>query len=153
MALTARHEPGTRQLSGDAMGELVAMDFYIVIPFILISVIIAAPIAWFISEIKQASRYVRLTLGITTISLSFGVAFLVGLTDRLNSNAWFGSATEKLISTTITELESGHQTNVINAFKDLKDKYHPSYQDRSRYDELVNETIEQMSSSKQVNSP
>jgi len=101
------------------------------------------PIAWFASEF-QGRRWLRLALGSIAILLSFGVAFVVGSLERLNSNAWFGHASKDLIDATVTELEAGRRDEVLKAFEDLQRRYAPTYENRARYDELVKKAVEQM---------
>jgi uncharacterized membrane protein YcjF (UPF0283 family) len=108
----------------------------------------ATPVAWVASEFQER-RWLRLVLGTTAILLCFGVAFVVGSLERLNSNAWFGSATKTLIDTTVTELEAGHHERVIQSLRELQKKYSPTYENRARYDHLVEETINQMRASEE----
>lgn len=110
---------------------------------VFLLLVILTPIAWFVSEFKSP-RWVRLSLGLATFFLSFGLAFLVGSLNTLNYNAWFGSASKELIDETINGLESGKQERVLIALKVLQKKYQPTYENRARYDELVQETIDLM---------
>jgi hypothetical protein len=103
----------------------------------------AIPIAWFASEF-QDRRWLRLTLGSIAILLSFGVAFVVGSLERLNSNAWFGLASKDLIDATVAELKAGRRDEVLRAFEDLQRQYAPTYENRAHYDELVKKAVEQM---------
>ncbi|HZW31816.1 MAG TPA: hypothetical protein VFF52_13975 [Isosphaeraceae bacterium] len=106
---------------------------------------IALPIAWFASEF-QNRRWLRLALGTAAILLSFGIAFAVGSLERFNSNAWFGTASKNLIDATITELEAGHEERVLRSLKALQHKYAPTYENRARYDSLIEEAVTQMQS-------
>jgi len=105
--------------------------------------VVATPMAWAASEF-QDRRWLRLTLGSLAISFCFGVAFLVGSLDRLNSNAWFGSASRQLVDTTVSELEAGRQQHVLESLKQLQNDFAPTYENRARYDVLVNEAVERM---------
>ncbi len=105
----------------------------------------AAPIAWFASEF-QDRRWLRLTLGTIAILLSFAVAFLVGMAERFNSNAWFGAASATLIQATIEEMEAGREERVLRAFKELQQSYRPTYENRGRYDVLVEAAVARMQS-------
>ena len=113
------------------------------IAVIILILTIAMPIAWFVSEFS-APRWLRLALGTLAVLLSFGVAFIVGSLERLNSNAWFGGATKDLIDTTVTELDAGRDEDVLRALKELQTEYQPTYENRARYDELVRKTVQRM---------
>ncbi len=107
--------------------------------------VVAAPIAWFASEF-QDRRWLRLASGTLAILLSFGVAALVGSLERFNSNAWFGNATKELIDRAVTELETGNEARVLRSLKDLQGRYAPTYENRARYDMLVQEAVKEMRS-------
>lgn len=110
---------------------------------IVLIITIALPVAWFISEFF-ARRWLRLVLGTLAVLMSFGVACIAGSLERFSSNTWFGGATKELIDTTIAELEAGHQPDVLEALKSLQATYHPTYENRARYDELVRATVARM---------
>lgn len=114
---------------------------------LLAMLLIGVPIAWFVSEF-QGRRWLRLILGSFAILLSFGVAALVGWAERFNSNAWFGVASKDLIDTTISELEAGNREGVLRSLKTLQLDYSPTYENRARYDVLVEQTVAQMRSSR-----
>jgi hypothetical protein len=78
--------------------------------------------------------------------LAFGVAALVGWLERFNSNAWFGGATKELIDAAVAELEAGNRDRVLRSLKDLQDRYAPTYENRARYDILVEEAVKEMRS-------
>ncbi len=110
--------------------------------FILL-IVIALPIAWFISEFRWERR-TRLVLGCLTILCSFGVAFIVGLFERMNSNAWFGYASKQLIEATVSELEAGRTNQVLQTYRQLQSEFHPTYENRARYDKLVERAVSEM---------
>lgn len=105
--------------------------------------VVAIPIAWFASEFQER-RWLRLSLGLAAIALSFGVAYVVGSLERLNSNAWFGSASKSLVDTTVTQLEAGKVDRVLQAFKAFQETYAPTYENRARFDKLVEEAVAKM---------
>jgi hypothetical protein len=107
---------------------------------------IGVPIAWFASEF-QGRRWLRLVLGSFDILLSFGVAAAVGSLERFNSNVWFGNASKNLVDATVAELEAGNRDGVLRSLKTLQQKYSPTYENRSRYDTLIEETVTQMRAS------
>ena len=114
------------------------------VPLVLL-LVVTAPIAWFASEFQER-RWLRLALGPVAILLSFGFAVLVGWLERYNSNAWFGSATKELIDAAVTELETGNRDRVLRSLKDLQGRYAPTYENRARYDLLVEEAVNEMQS-------
>jgi hypothetical protein len=110
---------------------------------LILVLVIVLPTAWFASEF-QGRRWLRLILGSFAILLSFGVATLVGWAERFNSNAWFGVASKSLVDATIAELEAGNRDGVLRSLKTLQAKYSPTYENRARYDVLIEETVAQM---------
>jgi len=77
--------------------------------------------------------------------MSFGVAWIVGSLDRLDSNTWFGAATKDLIQNTIVELENGNDERVLTELRVLRSKFHPTYESRADYDKLVAEYVNAVS--------
>jgi hypothetical protein len=113
------------------------------IALLVLLLVIATPIAWFASEFQER-RSLRIALGSAALVLCFGVAFLAGMLERFNSNAWFGFATKDLIDATIEELESGNEDRVLSSLKNLQQEYSPTYENRARYDELAAEAVANM---------
>lgn len=112
--------------------------------FILVLVlIIAMPVAWFLSEF-QSRKWLRLLLGCLAITVSYGVAYLVGSLQIFSDNAWFSTATARLLETTISEIEGGKSDKVVLELKHLRDQYHPTYENKGRYDVLVDEAVNRM---------
>ena len=114
-------------------------------PFGLLVLVVGVPIAWFVAQF-EGRRSLRLSPGSFAILLSFGVAALVGWTERFNSNAWFGVASKSLVDATIAELRAGNREGVLRSLKTLQAKYFPTYENRARYDVLIEETVAQMRS-------
>ena len=111
--------------------------------FIVLLVVVALPVGWFVCEFR-CGRGMRLTLGCLAILCSFGVAFIVGSFERFNSNAWFGHASKQLIDATVSELEAGHTDQVLQALRKLQSEYRPTYENRGRYDKLVERAVADM---------
>jgi len=61
-----------------------------------------------------------------------------------NYNAWYGRATNELVDTTISELESGNQERVLAALKSLEAVYEPTYEHRADYEILVERAVSEM---------
>lgn len=100
--------------------------------------IIAVPLAWLASEFQQRV-WLRVLLGSLAIAMSFAVAWLAGSLERLNSNAWYGFASKKLIESTLAELEQGDTSRLAAELKRLNEQFQPTYENRARYDQLVDE--------------
>ena len=122
------------------------MDETSPIVIIVFIAVIGLPIGWLVSEFR-GSRGLRLTLGCLALLMSFGVAFIVGSLDRFNSNAWFTSASKQLIDASISELEAGHTDHVLDALRQLQTEFHPTYENRGRYDKHVEQAVSRMKSS------
>lgn len=103
---------------------------------LILILVIVLPLAWLASEF-QPRKEIRIPLGIAAIAMAFGVAWIVGSLDRLNSNSWYGSATKDLIQNTIVELENGNEDRVLTELRVLRSKFHPTYETRADYDKLV----------------
>lgn len=112
------------------------------LPSILV-LTIALPIAWIASEF-QKHRGLRILLGGGAIGMSLLVAYGVGSLEHLNANAWYGGASKNLIDTTIEELEAGNTEQVIEELKVLQEQFHPTYENRARYDKLIEEYMSRL---------
>ncbi len=101
---------------------------------------VALPVSWLVSEF-QPRRWLRIALGCCAIGMCCLVAFVVGTFENFNANAWYGSASKELVDTTLLELEAGHSDKVIQELRVLQSKFQPTYENRARYDELVDEYV------------
>ena len=108
--------------------------------YFILFLTIAFPIAWFLSEF-QDRKWLRIVLGCAAIGMSFLVATGVGLLERINSNAWYGTASQQLIDTTLKELKADNKSLVIENLTWLHGRYEPSYENRANYDGLVAEYV------------
>ena len=113
-----------------------------------LAIVVMVPIAWFLSEFQER-RWLRILLGSISISLCFAVAVLVGKLERWNENAWYGFASKSLIEATIAGLESGEAERVLATYKRLQSEFSPTYENRARYDELVEKVVSEMRSEEQ----
>jgi hypothetical protein len=112
---------------------------------LILFLVVTALVAWLVSEFQER-RWLRIASGTLAILLALGVAAFVEGLERLNSNAWFGHATKKLIDAEVTELEAGNKDRVLRSLKELQEQYAPTYENRARYDLLVEETLKKMRS-------
>src|SRR5262249_2198152 len=101
--------------------------------------VVGAVVAWFASEF-QGRRGARLLLGCCALALVGGGAGLAAtLGERFNSNAWYGAASGDLIDATVDALEGGRTGAVLAERKRLRGRFEPTYENRARYDRLVEE--------------
>jgi hypothetical protein len=112
-------------------------------PLVVLALVISMPCFWLASEFRER-RWVRIGLGVASLTMSFGVAFLAGYLERFQSNSWFGTVTKELVDSTIRELEAGNEDRVLAALRGLREKYVPTYENRAGYDELAAEAVAAM---------
>jgi len=110
---------------------------------ILLTFTAALPIAWLVAEFK-ASPGIRRTLGIVTILWSFGVASLVGILQDFHPNVYFTQATKDLLEASVGQLKIGKTDAVIREWTQANDKFHPTYENRAQYRQIVDQAIEGM---------
>jgi hypothetical protein len=101
---------------------------------------ITFPVLWLVSEFQER-KWLRIVLGCAAISMSFLVAAGVGMLERLNFNAWYGYASQQLIETTLQELKADNKSGVEKNLAWLHARYHPTYENRANYDDLVAEYV------------
>ncbi len=112
--------------------------------FLLITIIIAVPIAWLVSEFR-GGRALRITMGILAIGVMATCLWaLSSMLTRFNYNAWYGSATGDFISTSLRQIEDGHLDRVLKVWRGLDQQYRPTYENRAHYNELVEEATTRM---------
>ena len=114
-------------------------------------IVLALPATWLVSEFRSHSRRVRCTLGILAILSSFGVAWLTAQLTRLNYNAWYGFSSKGLIDVIVEKLDDG-QTEVLRTeLKSLQTEFHPTYENKAHYNELVDAVVKKIKSEKATN--
>jgi hypothetical protein len=101
------------------------------------------PILWFASEF-QDRRWLRIGAGVASILMSFLIAFAVGTMEHLNANAWYGGASKNLIDAAVEELEEGATDRLLQELKVLQEQFHPTYENRARYDKLIEEFLSRL---------
>ena len=117
---------------------------FIVMRIILLLTITAAlPIGWLIAEFK-ARPSIRRALGIVTILWSFGVALLVGALRDFNANVYFTGASKDLLTASVEQLKAGKTQPVIQAWSHADEQFQPTYENRARYRQIVDQAIEEM---------
>lgn len=106
----------------------------------------ALPIVWLAAEIR-GRLWLRLVLGITTVVAFVVVAHNLGdLGGEWRTNDWFAKTNTKLIDATVSQLDQGNTEAVLASLKNLQKQYHPNYEYRSHFDELVDEAVKNMQS-------
>ena len=114
------------------------------IGFFLLAVIVALPIAWLISEFR-GGRAFRILLGVLALGIGMFCTWAASsVLTKFNYNAWYGGATDDLISTSLQQIEDGHLDRVLKVWRGLDQQYQPTYENRARYRELVEEATRHM---------
>jgi hypothetical protein len=115
-------------------------DMYLLLILLLA---IGLPPTWFVSEFSNY-RWLRLLLGCSAIGISFLIAYGVGSLEHLNANVWYGNASQNLVDVTVEEIEKGNGEQVVRELKELQKSFQPSYENRGRYDKLVEQYLERL---------
>ena len=119
---------------------------------LLIIITIAIIVAWLFSEFKTENKWIRCLLGILALTFCIGLTVLI-FRDLLNLssslakfsyNEFYGETSERLIDTTIEQLEAGKKQEVLNSLKKLQEKFQPTYENKANYDKLVSDAIKDM---------
>ena len=110
---------------------------------ILLLITVTLPIVWFIAEFR-AGVSVRRTLGVVTIVWSFGVAALAGSIQNFNANVYFTTATKDLLESSVQQLRAGKTEAVLREWARADDEFRPTYENRARYKQIVEQAIEGM---------
>ena len=111
---------------------------------LLLALLFGLPIGWLVSEFR-GGRVLRIGLGVLALGFcSFCIWTLVSITKTFNYNAWYGGATGDLISTSVREIDEGHFDRVLVVWRSLDRQYHPTYENRAHYRELVEEATRRM---------
>ena len=72
------------------------------------------------------------------------IAIGVGTLLRLNYNANYGAVSFDLIEMVVANIERGNEEELLRELKQLKDNFHPTYEDTANYDELVRDFVDRM---------
>lgn len=111
-------------------------------------IVLALPVAWFVSEFRTHSRRVRCTLGILAILSCFGVSWLTAQLTRLNYNAWYGFSSKGLIDVIVEKLDSGQTEILMTELRALQTEFRPTYEGKAHYNELVDAAVRNIKSEK-----
>ena len=110
---------------------------------IILFITAALPMAWLAADIRSSAK-VRRILGLIAIAWSFAVAAFVGSLQHLNANSYFTSASKDLLEATVEQLRAGRTESVIRELSHANDRFAPTYENRGRYRQIVEEAIEGM---------
>jgi len=108
---------------------------------LLILIVIAVPCLWFVADLLHWRAWLRRTLGVLSILLTFGVAFIGGSLQIFRANLYYGSASKDLIKQTVDELQRGNTNLVIQVLSELDAEFQPTYENRANYSTLVEQSI------------
>jgi hypothetical protein len=112
---------------------------------LLILLLVVIPMAWFVSEFSKY-RSLRLVLGILAIATTtFSVWAVNDLLTTINYNSSYGTATKKLVETSIAQIEAGRQDRVLKAWRAMDVQYDATYETQpGRYVALVEDATARM---------
>jgi len=108
--------------------------YIIILAFVL-------PLGWLISEIKE-KIVARRVFGALTIVSSCLIGWGVGMLQQLNYNAWYGHASKKLLEGVAAALPADSPERKV--LEEGAQKFHPTYENRARYDLLVDSILESL---------
>ena len=111
---------------------------------LLLIITVGLPIAWFVSEFRGDTPGIRRTLGITALLCSFGVATLVGISQDFKANFYFTRSTKNLLEASVSQLKNGKTEAVIREWTQANNEFHPTYEDRGHYRQILDQAIEGM---------
>jgi hypothetical protein len=110
---------------------------------ILLLITAALPLAWLIADFR-GSAGTRRALGGVAILWSFGVAALVGSFLDFNANVYFTTATKDFIQASIEQLRAGRTDAVLREWSRADSQFSPTYENRARYRQTVDQAIDAM---------
>jgi hypothetical protein len=112
---------------------------------IILIVVISAllPIAWIMADFR-GSALRRRVIGALALLWSFGIAYMVGVLQQFDANAYYTSHTKELLDASISQHQAGRSEAVIREWTRARDAFHPAYENRGGYREIVAEAIEGM---------
>ncbi len=112
---------------------------------VLLLLLVGLPVAWLVSEFKSQRLWVRCVLGSLAILCCFVITWpAVRLISVFEYNAWYGSASHELIEAAISGIEAGQTDVVLKELKHLREQFEPTYENRGRYDRLVEAAVQNM---------
>lgn len=85
------------------------------------------PVGWLVSEF-QSRRWLRILCGVLSLGVCGFLAVAFGTLERLNYNAWYGTASAELIEATVAGIEAGKSKEVVAGLKGLRSDFYPTYQ-------------------------
>jgi hypothetical protein len=105
---------------------------------------ILLPVGWLTADI-WGSPLARRCFGVIALLVLPTVAFLFGsMIEHFNSTAEFSFASKDLLECSLQQMQAGRNDVVQREWKRMIEEYQPSYENRGRYREVVEEAIERM---------
>lgn len=120
--------------------------------FCVLTISILLFLCWSVAEFKVKKSWIRFVLGVFTLAswlilLDLAIP-LFNVCEKFNYNAHYGSASKQLIDTIIEKIEKRETEKILECLKKLQKEFHPSYENRANYDELINEAVKGMKETK-----
>lgn len=104
--------------------------------YVVLFLLVGLPVAWLISEF-QPRRGVRITLGLSSLALSFFLAWAVGIFSSVGYEDQYSSASSHLIDTVVANIEAGNTDELLQELRRLRTNLQPHNRTRTKYGELV----------------
>ncbi len=106
--------------------------------------VFATVVVWLVLEVRSG-KLARIVAGLFAMTL---VAFTVWLATfilyQFNYNAYYGGVTRNLIVESLNAMDRGEQARVQAVFRDLRDRFQPTYEGKADYRELGEAAAQQL---------
>ncbi len=110
----------------------------------ILCVILLVPVSWLVAEFRGPVG-LRIALGLASVVVTCAMTLCAGvLFTRFDQNVYYGLANQHLIDATVAGIEQGRSDKVVRELKRLREAYEPTYENRARYDSLVEETVKRL---------
>jgi len=115
---------------------------------LIVAVIVAMVGMWLVAEVRRWPTVVRIGTGVLAmVAVCFFVWLFCVIGTTFSYNAWYGFASRQLIRASILAIEKGRTEQVLEMWRELDQKFQPTYENRGRYDEWVEEAVKRIEES------
>jgi hypothetical protein len=97
------------------------------LPCIILLATAALLFGWLVAEVR-GPQWARITLGIVSLIMSFGIAVAVASIFRLQYDVEYGGAAAKMIDEILVRLDSDDEERLVRDLRELRADVAPSYE-------------------------